>query len=136
MLQDGVYNKAIYWPEELQIKITAYQQFKYFLRPTRHYFSRCKKWHLPFNCYKALMYGEVIEAEIWNNCLMKMVTRLPDRKNKRISLCAVIIPCPGAGEAIVKTVWLNKTDDNHSTLNKKNYILEKVLIKVDEGDRI
>lgn len=126
MLQNGIYNKVVYWPEELQIKIAAYQQFKYFLRPTHHYFTRCKKWHLPFNCYKALMYGEVIEAEIQNNCLMKMVIRLPDKKNKNISLCAVIIPCPGIGKAIVKTVWLNKTDDNHSTLNKNNYILKSI----------
>lgn len=80
---------------------------------------------LPGRIYKAMLYGEVIEAEFHKGKLTKIVTRLKDKRSDSIDICAAILinPVDTYGNvAKVKTVWINDRDDNHKTINKEMYI--------------
>lgn len=59
--------------------------------------------------------GKLIELEIKNNVIQKIVLRF--KYSKDLDLIIVI-----GFNKIVKTVWLNKCEDNHSTLNYNNYV--------------
>ena len=70
-----------------------------------------------------MMYGEVIEAEIKNNSVVKIVARLPNRYNMIEDICAaILLHDESFYDAKVKTVWTNCAEDNHSTINVSNYI--------------
>lgn len=60
--------------------------------------------------------GEIIEIEIVDNKLVKLVVGIP--YDFKYNLFLVIIPnC-----ARVKTVWLNEISDKHITLDRSKYI--------------
>ena len=62
--------------------------------------------------------SDIIELEIKNNDINKLVIRAP--YNNKYDLTIVISFYSG----VIKTVWLNKKDDNHDTLDKNKYIKE------------
>ena len=62
--------------------------------------------------------SDIIELEIKNNDINKLVIRTP--YNNKYDLTIVISFYSG----MIKTVWLNKKDDNHDTLDKNKYIKE------------
>ena len=79
--------------------------------------------NIPVGAYKAALYGEVIEAELEHGTVVKVVTRLPHRFDSTLDICfAVAID---GEEARVKTVWLNRRNDNHETICKENYVREE-----------
>jgi hypothetical protein len=57
----------------------------------------------------------VFEVEIENNRVTKMAVRLPYKND--CDLCVVFL----MGSGFVKTVWLNKHEDTHKTLNLSKY---------------
>lgn len=120
-MKNGIYNKAVYWPEELQTKIQKALNRKYKLGLTFHANTKIQKLKLPKNCYKVVLYGEVVEAEIQNGNLVKVITRLKrDNRFVEQDICAAVaIYYP---YATVKTVWINETNDKHKTLKIENYI--------------
>lgn len=123
ILKDGVYNKAVFWPDKLVQMIDEQMKCCYKVNATKHYFDKCRMLHLPKNCYKAMMYGEVVEAEIRNGTLVKIVTRLPNHQNMTEDICAaILLHVNGFYDVKVKTVWINQANDNHSTINILNYI--------------
>ena len=122
-VKDGVYNKAVFWPDRLVEMINKQLMYRYRVSATKHCLHKCEILHLPKNCYKAMMYGEVIEAEIRNGSVVKIVTRLPNRYNMTEDICAaILLHDEGFYDAKVKTVWTNCAEDNHSTINVSNYI--------------
>ena len=62
--------------------------------------------------------SDIIELEIKNNDINKLVIRIG--YNDKYDLILVISFYTG----MIKTVWLNKKDDNHYTLDKNKYIKE------------
>lgn len=122
-VKDGTYNKAVFWPDKLAKMISEQLVYRYKVSATKHYFDKCEILHLPKNCYKAMMYGEVIEAEIRNGAVVKIVTRLPNRYDMTEDICAaILLHDEGFYDAKVKTVWVNQAEDNHSTINISNYV--------------
>lgn len=122
-VKDGVYNKAVFWPDKLIEMINKQLMYRYKVSATKHCLYKCVTLHLPKNCYKAMMYDEVIEAEIKNGSVVKIVTRLPNRYNMTEDICAaILLHDEGFYDAKVKTVWTNCAEDNHSTINVSNYI--------------
>ena len=99
---------------------------RYQIEATTHFYKRCEQWGFPRGCYKALLYGEIIEAEVINGRIVKIVTRLPNRKAKDEDICAAILLEHGEyfDVARVKTVWANMSYDNHKTIDKSKYIQE------------
>lgn len=119
-LKDGVYNKAIYWPMNLEMMIEEKMATRYEIAYTNHYSERCEQWDVPWSCYKAALYGEIIEAEIQNGVIVKIVTRLTNNKRPDEDICFAIMLEEDA--ARVKTVWVNMKYDNHYTIKKEKYV--------------
>ena len=125
-LKDGLYNRAIYWPISLEIAPEEVMSKRYQIEATTHFYERCEQWGFPRGCYKALLYGEIIEAEVTDGQIVKIVTRLPNRKAEDEDICAAIALDYGKyfDVARVKTVWANMNYDNHVTIDKSKYIQE------------
>lgn len=118
---NGTFNKNVFWCDEVEYAVQYVLRKKYTIYPTRHYFKRISELHLPRNCYKAMLCGEVIEAEFEFGSVIKIVTRLQDKKFPDKDICAAII-LNTDGTAIVRTVWVNRHNDEHSTIHKENYV--------------
>ncbi|HAU85875.1 MAG TPA: hypothetical protein DCW90_10335 [Lachnospiraceae bacterium] len=118
---DGIFNKEVFWCDEVEYAVQYTLNKKYTVYPTRHYFQRISELHLPHNCYKAMLYGEVIEAEFELGNVIKIVTRLQNNKFPDKDICAAI-SLNADGTAVVRTVWVNRHNDEHSTIHKENYV--------------
>ena len=125
-LKDGLYNRAIYWPISLELVLEEAMSKRYQIEATTHFYERCEQWGLPRGCYKALLYGEIIEAEVVGGQIVKIVTRLPNRKAEDEDICGAIVLEHNAyyDVARVKTVWANMSYDNHNTIDKSKYVQE------------
>lgn len=125
-LQNGTYNKAVYWPDALSALVEDSLNFHYNVYATSHCKNRIQQYNLPQGCFTAMLYGEVVEAEYYNGNITKIVSRLPNRKNKNQDICAAImLECNNYGnKAKVNTIWLNERNDKHKTINKENYVEE------------
>lgn len=121
-LIDGVYNKAVYWPLNLESVIDEIVRVKYKIEYTKHYSERCEQWDVPWSCYKAALYGEIIEVKIQNGVIVKVVTRLPNNKQPDEDIYFAIML--NGNVACVKTVWCNMNYDKHYTIKKENYANE------------
>lgn len=120
-MKNGVYNKAIYWPDELKNMVSLAKWNRWILVPTEHYKDKAAILKLPDNCYKTAMYGEVVEAEYYYG-LNKIITRVHNKYDRSKDM-VFAISLSGV-EARVKTVWLNDRADNHYTLHKSVYMSE------------
>lgn len=118
---NGAFNKNVFWCDEVEYAVQYTLNKKYTIYPTRHYFKRISELHLPHNCYKAMLCGEVIEAEFELGSVIKIVTRLQNRKFPDKDICAAI-SLNADGTAVVRTVWVNNHNDEHSTIHKENYV--------------
>lgn len=120
----GVYNRSVYWPPELQFIIDWTLSNRFTLSPSEHMLERAKKYNITQNCYKAALAGKVVEATVINGTLTKVVTRLASRQNPEFDNCYVVefTMKKGVNIAVVRTVWLNKKDDCHRTLKRRNYV--------------
>lgn len=66
------------------------------------------------------MDGEVIECEVKDMVLTKIVTRTPSSRWAGETNCAAIVLEERYGKLIarVTTVWINNSDDNHATIQR------------------
>ena len=121
MRLNGTFNKNVFWCDEVEYAVQCALRKKYTIIPTRHYFKRVSELHLPRNCYKAILHGEIIEAEFEFGSVIKIVTRLQNNKFPDKDTCAAIV-LNADGTAVVRTVWVNHHNDKHSTIHKENYV--------------
>lgn len=121
---NGTYNVNVYWPFMLKYAIMCAKKEQFSLTPTHHYQEKAASLHLPDNCYKVALFGEVIEATFEYGELVHIVTRIPNRYDKSVDLCfAVDIDMNGkTNMGRVLTVWTNNSTDNHTTLNDVPYV--------------
>lgn len=120
----GTFNRNVYWTDEVEFAVQYALRKKYVIRYTKHLLDRLRENKLPRNCYKAMLYGEIVEAEFDHGEVVKVVTRLPNHRNPDTDICAAI-QISGLGNehiATVRTVWLNRRDDMHDTINEENYV--------------
>ena len=118
---NGIFNKNVFWCDEVEYAVQYVLRKKYTIIPTQHYFKRISELHLPRNCYKAMLHGEVIEAELNLGSVTKVVVRLQNNKSPNKDICAAI-SLNADGTAVVHTVWVNHHNDEHSTIHKENYV--------------
>lgn len=119
-MQTGTYNKAVYWPNEIEQAIKFAMTKRYVVLPTQHYRLKARTLMLPDNCYRALLHGKIVEAEVNDGCVVKVITRLRNRYNHTQDICGAI--ALDGIEARVKTVWTNRCGDKHWTIRKENYV--------------
>lgn len=127
LFKDGVYHRDVYFPETLQTVIHYLLSKPLKIKPSLHYLDKARRNKLNAGVCKTALYGEIIEAEVYDGQVVKIVTRLKHKFFPNTSMCFAIQleDLKGAeekGTVIIKTVWLNCEDDNHSTLNKSNYL--------------
>ena len=118
---NGTFNKNVFWCDEVEYAVQYALRKKYTVIPTRHYFKRVSELHLPRTCYKAILHGEVIEAELDFGSVTKVIVRLQNNKFPNKDTCAAI-SLNADGTAVVHTVWVNNHNDEHSAIHKENYV--------------
>ena len=121
---DGLYNKGVYWPPQVQAVIDHVLSYSYVISPTNHATEKIAQLDLPPTCYKFLLLGEPIEATFENGRLIKIVFRITNTKNCFQDIYGAVrfnINEKDKNTASVITVWTNSNTDNHSTLKRENY---------------
>lgn len=115
-----LYNIGVYYPHDVEVMVENAMKKRYEIIATRHAEYKIAKLKLPNNCYKAMLHGRIVEVEIEDGRVNKIITRLNNRYNSKEDLCAAIL----LGEdrtARVKTIWINRIDDSHKTIRIENY---------------
>lgn len=115
-----LYNIGVYYPHDVEVMVENAMRKRYEVIATRHAEYKIAKLRLPNNCYKAMLHGRIVEVEIEDGRVNKIITRLNNRYNSKEDLCAAIL----LGEdrtARVKTIWINRIDDSHKTIRIENY---------------
>lgn len=120
MNMSKLYNVGVYYPHDVEIMVKNAMKQKYEIYPTYHAKCKIKQLNLPGNCYKAMLYGRVVEVEIVDGQVYKIITRLRNRYNSKVDLCAAIL-LEEDGIATVKTIWTNRFQDSHKTIRIENY---------------
>lgn len=123
-MKNGLYHMNVWFPEEIKKLVEDKLSKQYIIRSTNHSRQRADEYNLSQGCIRACLFGNVIEAEIYNNEVVKIVTRIPHRFDKQIEVCfAIAFNCDTAlNTASVKTIWLNDANNSHSTLDKSKYV--------------
>lgn len=112
-----LFHRDVFMPTELKFKLNfkneplTYSRHAIMAAQTDRYMLNGIK----LKSYISFSFKDVVEAEIINNKIAKLVVRLSYDLNYDITY--VLLP---GGK--VKTVWLNKKTDQHKTLNVNNYI--------------
>lgn len=124
-MKTGIYNKAVYWTDELESKVNVLMRKRYRILPTNHCKFKARKLGLPLGCYKAMLYGKIVEVEYnkQTDAVQKIITRLPNRVQDGTDICAAI-RFDRFNEARVITIWVNEATDNHKTIRVENYVNE------------
>lgn len=115
-----LYNVGVYYPHDVEVMVENAMEKRYEIIATRHAEYKIAKLRLPDNCYKAMLYGRIVEVEIEDGRVNKIITRLKNRYNSKEDLCAAIL-LGEDGVAKVKTIWINQIDDSHKTIRIENY---------------
>ena len=115
-----LYNIGVYYPHDVEVMVENAMKKRYEVIVTRHAEDKIAKLGLPNNCYKAMLYGRIVEVEIEDGRVSKIITRLKNRYNSKEDLCAAIL-LEKDGIARVKTIWINRIDDSHKTIRMENY---------------
>lgn len=120
---NGLYSRQVFWPEAIQAVVDHAMSKRYYIDATNHAKEKLNQLFLPRGLFKAVAYGEVIEAEFVDGLLVKIVTRLPHR-TREADICSAILIEPEGRNGIlrVKTIWTNRREDNHSTINEEAYV--------------
>jgi hypothetical protein len=122
-----LFNVDVYWPEEVALLVD------YVVRRGAHYCTysnhakreaehdRYGRVSLP--AYLDLRDMTPIEAEVTNGKLTKFLVRASIGRDHDLVL--VLVP-QGHQKLFCRTVWINRTDDKHKTLDKSKYVQAKV----------
>lgn len=115
-----LYNIGVYYPHDVEVMVENAMRKRYKIIATHHAEYKIAKLRLPDNCYKTMLHGRIVEVEIKDGRVNKIITRLKNRYNSKEDLCAAIL-LEEDGIAKVKTIWTNRIDDSHKTIRMENY---------------
>lgn len=115
-----LYNIGVYYPHDVEVMVENAMKKRYEVVVTRHAEYKIAELGLPNNCYKAMLYGRIVEVEIEDGRVNKIITRLKNRYNSKEDLCAAIL-LEEDRIAKVKTIWINRINDSHKTIRIENY---------------
>ena len=127
LFRDGVYHKDVYFPKDLDIVVQYILSKPLTIKPSLHYFEKVYKNRLSQGAYKTALYGDIIEAEVIDGQVVKIVTRVKNKFIPNCSMCFAIQledlkGTEEKGTVVIKTVWRNCEDDNHTTLDRTKYL--------------
>lgn len=124
MVLNGIYNVAIYWPKEIQKAVRRALQLDYKMTATDHFQNRLTQYDISDVNWEDFINGEVVECEVKDGVVWKIITRTSSTKFEGEHNCAAIKLERGYGRPIARfiTVWINRDNDNHRTIRRENYI--------------
>lgn len=119
-MQDGLYHYEVYWNEKIQHQILIALNSKLPLKFDSHAIENkfARKISISGITIEKLCGGYCFEAEVNKNKVVKFVVRYS--YNDIYDLCSVWIPKQDC--LYCKTIWLNKKNDKHYTLDERKYI--------------
>lgn len=119
-MQDGLYHYEVYWEDEIQKQIDTALNSGLPLQFDPHAIANKYKRKISISgiTVEKLKNGYCFEAAVKNNKVIKFVIRYG--YNDTYDLSSVWHPKSDC--LYCKTIWLNKKDDKHITLNENNYV--------------
>lgn len=126
-MKDGLYNKDYFWPEELQKAISSLLEEKMVFVIGSKYQGSAAAGKIMADGYKNALRGEVLEALVSANNVVKVVTRVKSDLKQRTSYFFVVSFCYNpeaeAHVAYVKNGWpSNQTKPYHSVHDEEYYV--------------
>ncbi|RAX52445.1 hypothetical protein CCY99_07285 [Helicobacter sp. 16-1353] len=125
---DGIYNKSLYFPSELQEMTNKILSYDKKIICTKHALDMQNREQTikrigainiqEFITLDSLRSGEVVECYISKGELTKFVIRIA--YDDKYSICAVVVPSINCN--LIVTFYLNDFDDTHRTLGVEKYI--------------
>lgn len=119
-MKDGLYNIATEWSTDVIRTVKKCRDMPYTVQPTHHFKEKCVALGLSCSVACVALKGRIIEAEIKSGCVVKLVTRIKHRYKENTDMVFAVALDAENQIATVKTVWVNHSDDNHSTLRLEN----------------
>jgi hypothetical protein len=111
-MKDGKYNEQVYLPE-LNWKNVDMQ-----LRYSPHAYQEAEKDGIELPDFINLSQVDIVEMEVANGKVFKLLARQP--YDGEWDMVHVIL----LRGMLVKTVWINRRDDNHKTLRNKSQFVK------------
>lgn len=126
-MKDGLYNVDYFWPDELKAAIDELLSEKMVTVIGTKYQESAKSGKIMEDGYKNALRGEVIEALVSANNVVKIVTRVKSDIKQRTSYFFVVSFCYNpeaeARVAYVKNGWpSNQTKPYHSVHDEEYYV--------------
>lgn len=116
-----IYHKDVFLPRRIKGMVPQGVKNLFYSRHAKQEFSDKNGQIVPPD---SLNFAEttVVEVTVHGNMLDKLVLRKEHDENNDIVI--VCVPCIGNNKKnwFVKTVWLNRKNDNHRTLNRSVYV--------------
>ena len=119
-MKDSLYHCEVYWNENIQHQIEKALSSELPLIFDSHAIDNKfeRKISISRITIKKLSLGYCFEAKVYKNKVVKFVIRYG--YDDIYDLCSVWIPKSDC--LYCKTIWLNKKDDKHYTLDEKKYV--------------
>lgn len=125
-MKSGMYNREIFWPDDLEEAVQDFFSRKMTICRTEHYDQRAQEYGVNKGAYRTALSGKAIEVTVSGGCIVKAVTRVSNRKKEGQDMIFPISFCWDpyleTFVAIVKTVWENNSEDHHPTKDIKKYV--------------
>ena len=126
-MKDGLYNVDYFWPDELKAAIDELLSEKMVTVIGTKYQESAKSGKIMEDGYKNALRGEVIEALVSANNVVKIVTKVKSDIKQRTSYFFVVSFCYNpeaeARVAYVKNGWPpNQTKPYHSVHDEEYYV--------------
>lgn len=119
-MKDGLYNIATEWSMDVISAVKHCRDIPYHVIPTNHFRQKCVELGLSPSVACVALKGRIVEVEIKNNKVVKLITRIHHRYKEDIDMVFAIALNRQEKIAWVKTVWINHINDNHYTLKFEN----------------
>lgn len=117
-----LYNKAVYWPEFIKdevLHLTSAGMYRcYYGNHAIDAAANDSYGDIPLPPMMSFSANDIFEVDIHNGRIVKFLVRIP---MGGVDVIFVLLH-RGPGKLFCKTVWINKQDDNHNTLDYSKYV--------------
>lgn len=122
-MKDGLYHYEVYWEDKIQNQIDAALNSGFPLQFDKHAIENKYKRKISINniTIEKLKNGYCFEAEVKRDKVVKFVIRYG--YNDIYDICSVWQP--NVDCLYCRTIWLNKKNDKHLTLDENKYVQYK-----------
>lgn len=125
-MRDGLYHKEVFWKNIFDVKVLEFLKANVDKQIEWSFHVQSQQndeWRRQYNLddvtVSKILTGNVFEVEVKNNGIAKFVVRF---KYNNIYDASIVLVPRGSENLFCKTIWFNRSDDNHRTLDSSKYI--------------